>query len=134
MSQKVPKKLRKRLEEEILNNINNLSDKFGSITCITFDNELHIINGKVDIGGYRPNVKELRLALELIDVMYPLYKKADKRTKAEFVKDVFKYDVEIDHIMKIQPFKKILFRKKIVEVKKIKEGKYKTIIKRVRIK
>lgn len=116
----IPNTLQSRLEKEIINDLNILDKKFDEI--------------QITIGGYRPSKREIRLALELIDMMYPLYKNADPKTKAEFVLDTFKYDTTIDHILSVKPFKKILFKKVLVGTKPIGDGKYEILTKRVRIR
>lgn len=125
--------LQKRLEKEILESLDDL-ERFGTITCLNDDNDPLIIIGEIEIGGYTPSKREIRLAKEIIELAYPLYRRADPLTKAEFVKDVFKYNVSLDTIIETKPFKKILFTKKLVEVKLDKNGKYKAVTKRVRIK
>lgn len=116
----VPKSLKERLTKEILNDLENLDKKFDTVD--------------IKIQGYKPSNREIRLAQELIDMMYPLYKHADPKTKAEFVLDTFKYDTTIDHILKVKPFKKILFKKVFVGVKPTTNGKYEILTKRVRIR
>lgn len=78
-----------------------------------------------------PNRRELRLALEIIDQHYPLYKKADAETKADFVRDVFKFDVPTEKVTNLKSFKKILFKTVIVSVTE-HNGKYIVKHKKVR--
>ena len=70
-----------------------------------------------------PTTKDIRLALDLVDILYPLYKKADIHTKAEFAKDIFHFDVSVERIESVAPFKQILHRKVIKGVKNVANGK-----------
>lgn len=54
-----------------------------------------------------PTNKELRLALDMVNQQYPLYRKSDIKTKVNFIKDIFKYDINEQRLKKLKPFKKI---------------------------
>ena len=79
-----------------------------------------------------PTTKDIRLALDLVDILYPLYKKADKRTKANFTKDIFHFDVSVECIERVAPFKQILYRKVIKGVKNVANGSAQIKIMRVK--
>jgi len=70
----------------------------------------------------------------MMEQQYPLYKRATKRTKAEFVKDVFHYDIPIERIIRVKSFKEILFKKKIIKIKPIPNTKnrFRAITKKVK--
>lgn len=78
-----------------------------------------------------PTTKEIRLALDLLNHFYPLYKNADIETKADFVKDIFKFNIKKERITKVKPFKDILFKRVIHSVKE-QNGKY--IIKTIKVR
>jgi len=78
-----------------------------------------------------PSNKDLRLALDLLNNMYPLYKKTDVETKADFLRDVFKFYVSANRIKRLKPHKTILFKKVILGIK-LHMGNNQVIIKRVR--
>ena len=104
--------------------------------CIIIGNtffDLHIIPCFKLQETSNPTSKEIRLALDIITQCYPLYKRADMKTKAEFVKDIFNFNVPLERITRIKPFKQILFKKIITKIKPISNSnKYETIIKKVR--
>lgn len=79
-----------------------------------------------------PSKGEIRLALDLVEFFYPLYKKADLHTKAEFAKDIFHFDVPVERIEGIAPFKQILHKQVIKGVKNVANGKQQIITMRVR--
>lgn len=76
--------------------------------------------------------KDLRLALDLVEFFYPLYKNADKRSKAILVKDIFKIDTSIDDLEKVPDFKKILFKDVIDGINESANGKIKVKVTRVK--
>jgi hypothetical protein len=78
-----------------------------------------------------PTKGEIRLALDLVEFFYPLYKKADLHTKAEFAKDIFKFDIPVALIEDIVPFKQVLYKKVISGIKTSANGKQ-IQVKRVR--
>jgi len=95
--------------------------------------DLHIIPSFKLQETANPTSKEIRLALDIVSQCYPLYKRASMKTKAEFVKDVFKFDVSIERITRVKPFKQILFKKVITKVKPIPNSKRcQVIIKKIR--
>jgi len=95
--------------------------------------DLHIIP-TFTLETSNPGSKEIRLALDMVAQQYPLYKKASKQTKAEFVKDIFNYDVSIERIIRVKSFKEILFKKKIIKIKPIPNTKnrFRAITKKVK--
>ena len=83
---------------------------------------------------YIPNRRELRLAIELVDQAYPLFKHTYcAEDKAQLIRDMFGWEVPTERIANIPPFKKILFKTVIISVT---EHNGKRIIKhkKVRIK
>ena len=82
-------------------------------------------------GKNRPTKGEIRLGVDLVEFFYPLYKKADLRTKAEFAKDIFAFDVPVDEIVRVAPFKQFLHKRVISGVKTSANGKQ-ILVKRVR--
>ena len=79
------------------------------------------------------NNKELRLALELLDMAVPLYKRANTETKADFIRDIFNFEVTTEKLSKVKSFKKILYKTVIVSVTE-HNGKYIVKHKQVRRK
>lgn len=63
---------------------------------------------------YDPSVKEIRLALDMIDQRYPLYKKADLQTKLDFIYDIFNFDIVKNDLLKLKSFKKITKKARII--------------------
>ena len=51
--------------------------------------------------------KQLRLFADLIDTWYPLYRKSDDQTKAEFIQDIFKCVCSVEDLAKLKSFKEI---------------------------
>jgi hypothetical protein len=82
----------------------------------------------------KPSKGDIRLAIDMVEFYYPLYKKADLRTKAEFAKDIFAFDIPVEEIERIAPFKQFLFKKVISGVKTVANGKQQIQITRVRKK
>ena len=79
----------------------------------------------------KPTKGEIRLGVDLVEFFYPLYKKADLRTKAEFAKDIFAFDVPVDEIVRVAPLKQYLHKKEISGIKTSANGKQ-IKVKRVR--
>jgi hypothetical protein len=79
-----------------------------------------------------PTTKDLRLALDLVEFFYPLYKGADKRSKAILAKEIFHFDVPVERIERVAPFKQILHRRVIKGVKNVANGKAQVQITRVK--
>jgi len=79
-----------------------------------------------------PTTKDLRLALDLVEFFYPLYKHADRKSKAILAKEIFHFDVSVERIERVAPFKQILYRKVIKGVKNVANGKKQ--IKTMRVK
>lgn len=106
--------------------------------CIIVGNdpeELQIIDTFKLKKHHKPTNKEIRLATEVVKQMYPIYKRSNKETIANFVKDIFSMEVPIERITKVKSFKEILFKKIIVGVESIPNtNKNKTIVKKVRKK
>lgn len=71
---------------------------------------------------HKPNRGEIRLAIDMVEFFYPLYKKADLRTKAEFAKDIFAFDTPIEELVRVAPFKQFLSRSIISGVKTSANG------------
>jgi hypothetical protein len=74
---------------------------------------------------------DIRLGVDLVEFFYPLYKKADLRTKAEFAKDIFAFDIPVEEIVRVAPIKQYLYKRVIAGVKTSANGKQ-ILIKRVR--
>ena len=70
----------------------------------------------------KPTKGEVRLAIDMVEFFYPLYKKADLRTKAEFAKDIFSFDTPIEELVRVAPFKQFLSRSIISGVKTSANG------------
>ena len=93
---------------------------------IQYENDYDIINKITLIPKSNPNSKELRLALYIIDELFPLYKRIDIESKDEFLRDVFKFTVSKDRLKKLNRHKDLLFKPKItiknnkVLIKKVK--------------
>lgn len=73
---------------------------------------------------------DIRLALELIDFIYPLYKTADARSKAILVRDTFQLDITVEEIISIPSFKSLHSKKIISDVKMVANGKPQIITKK----
>ena len=85
-----------------------------------------------DFTNYVPSRKELRLALELVDHINPLFKSImTAEEKAEVIKNLFGWKVPIHRITNLPKFKKILFKVVIVSVTN-HNGKYIVKHKKVR--
>jgi len=64
-----------------------------------------------------PSNKDLRLALDLLDNMYPIYKNTDLKSKEDFLKDVFKFYIPKGKLKRLNSHKKILFKKVITSIR-----------------
>ena len=80
---------------------------------------------------YKPTKGEVRLAIEMVEFFYPLYKKADLHSKAILVKEIFAFDVTVEEIERVAPFKQYLHKRVISGIKTLANGKQ-IQIKRVR--
>jgi len=85
-----------------------------------------------DFSNYKPTNQELRLALELVDHAYPLFKNVlSPKEKAEIIESLFGWIVPTGRISNLPSFKKILFKVVIVSVTQ-HNGKYIVKHKKVR--
>lgn len=75
--------------------------------------------------------QEIRLLLEVIEDFYPTRKK-DAAIKADLLKDILNFDIPVERIEGIAPFKQILYRKVIKGVKNVANGKAQIQIMRVK--
>ena len=80
----------------------------------------------------KPTTKDIRLALDLVEFFYPLYKDADKHSKAILAKDIFAFDIPVEQIERVAPFKQVLYKRVIAGIKTVANGKQQILIKRVR--
>jgi len=78
-----------------------------------------------------PTTKQIRLALDLLPHFYPLWNKLPIEEKAEIIIDLFKFNIPIERITSVKPFKKILFKKVISDVT---EHNSKIIIKTTKVR
>jgi hypothetical protein len=102
--------------------------KFEKMIPLDYDaNSYDIITTIEFVSTKNPTSSDLRLALDLIDDMYPLYKSLDRMSKVDFLKDIFKMDVSQQRIHRLNPHKKLLF-KGVISL----NDKKQIIIKRVR--
>jgi hypothetical protein len=88
-----------------------------------------------DVIEFKPNKnpsnKQLRLTLDLINDMYPLYKNIEIESKVDFLRDIFKIEVSKEKLMRLHSHKDIIFKYVITSAKPgAKKNKIK--IKRVR--
>ena len=70
-----------------------------------------------------PTKGDLRLAVDMVEFFYPMYKRADLRTKAEFAKDIFAFDVPVEEIVRVAPIKQYLHTRVISGIKTSANGK-----------
>ena len=78
---------------------------------------------------YEPNRGEIRLANEIVDQMYPLWRGCPSKAKKGFLEDIFKFNVSVEKLDNLKPFKKIV-KKELISTVNVKN---KTIIKIVKI-
>jgi hypothetical protein len=71
--------------------------------------------------------KELRLYIDLIDVWYPIYRRADDKTKANFISEIFNCDVDENDLANLCSFKEIT-KKKVITL----QGENVKIVSRLR--
>ena len=57
--------------------------------------------------------KQIRMFSDLIDAWYPLYRKSDDQTKAEFIQDIFKCVCSAEDLAKLKTFKEITHKRVI---------------------
>jgi hypothetical protein len=69
---------------------------------------LKYINTPIKVGR-----KRLRLYLELIETWYPIYRKVDNETKAQFISEIFKCQCTTEQLDKLASFKQIT-KKKVI--------------------
>ena len=88
--------------------------------------ELDVIPSFTLKRNVNPTSKEIRLATDIVKEQYPLWRNAGREVLAEFVKDIFNYDVPVERIARVTPMKRVLFRR-VVTVRNNK-----IVIRRVR--
>jgi hypothetical protein len=76
------------------------------------------------------NNKEIRLLSELIDIKFPV-RKSDVEIKADLIRDLFKFDVPVEQIKRVAPFKQIIHTRVIAGIKTSANGKQ-ILVKRVK--
>jgi hypothetical protein len=107
---------------------NPLSDFFDEVEC---GNHKQLIYIEYDKNDYdlmdklcfkeckNPSNKELRLALDLIDFIYPLFKGCTTESKEDALRSIFKITVTPDKLKHLNLFKKIVF-KRVITIKQNK--------------
>jgi hypothetical protein len=93
---------------EFFDVVNNY--KFNNMTLIEDENFFNIFDAKEFKPNKNPNNKELRLALDLIDDIYPLYKHIEIESKTDFLRDIFKMEVSKERLQRLNSHKDILFK------------------------
>jgi len=101
------------VEKEI---IPNLSKLYTNKTIIIDEPDCFMFIDDIEMIKHKPNKGELRLGLDIINQMYPLYKKCDTKSKKEFLEDIFKFDLSIEKIDNLKSFKKIV-KKQLLSTK-----------------
>lgn len=95
------------------------------LLLIEYDDDYDIISPIKLKRNHKPNNKELRLGIDLINDMYPLFKK-DYASKPDFLRDILNFEVSEERLARLLTHKQILFKQVIT----IKNNK--VIIKKVR--
>ena len=106
------------------------SDNTPKLVTMWVDGSLLIMEAPIFSTTTIPNHGELRLALEFIEDNYPLFKHADLKTKADFIRDIFKFNFPTKRLKAIKPYKKFIHRTIVTSIKS-KDGKYIVTTKRV---
>jgi adenylate cyclase class IV len=105
-----------------------LSDFFDEVECGNHKQLIYIEYDKNDYDlmdklflkeSNNPSNKELRLALDLIDYIYPLFKGCEIESKEDALRSIFKITVTPDKLKHLNLFKKIVF-KRVITIKKNK--------------
>lgn len=99
--------------------------KINKLIFIEYGNDYDIITPIKLKRNHTPNNSELRLGIDLVNEMYPLFK-YDKSSKPEFLKDVLNFNTTAERVNRLLTHKKLLL-KKVITIEKNK-----IIIKRVR--
>lgn len=93
---------------------------------LEYEKDFDIIDPICLIPDCCPSNKELRLALDLLECIYPLLKWQPKRDKVDALKDVFKINTTEEKLQNLKNHKDFLYK----YVVKIKNNK--VILKRVK--
>jgi len=106
------------LETEImhlLEEVNQAAKNSEELVMIDYGYTFDLIP-KIKLVMSEPNRHLLRLTKEMIEDRYPLYKRADSDTKANFIKDIFKLNVNGARLERLNSFKQLLYRTIIISV------------------
>lgn len=76
-------------------------------------NDYDIMDPITLIPNCSPSAKELRLALDIIDQLYPLFKGLPAEEKADALKDVLKISTSKKRLKQLRNFKRIVFKRLI---------------------
>ena len=106
------------------------SDNIPELVTVWVDGDLLVMEAPKFTHTIIPNHGELRLALEFVEDNYPLFKHADLKTKADFIRDIFKYNFPTKRLKAIKPFKKFIYRTIVTSIK-ARNGKYIVTTKKV---
>jgi hypothetical protein len=93
---------------------------------IQYENDYDIMDEIVLVPNCTPSNKQLRLALDLVDVLFPLFRKLPAEDKVDALKDVLKISTTKEKLQKLTSHKDLLY-KYVVTIKNKK-----IITKRVR--
>lgn len=105
------------------------NNKKKKIIILEYEDSYDVINQITFIPDSCPNNKELRLALDLIDIMYPLDAKLPKKDKVDILKNVFKMNTSKEKLNRLLSHKDILTKQVICSIKNNKV-KLKRVIKK----
>jgi len=93
------------------------------LLLLEYDNDFDIMDTISFIPTNSPSSKELRLALDLIDELYPLFGVLPITDKVDALKEVFKMNTTVDRLQRLHSHKEIVFKSVIT----IKNNKIKFI-------
>lgn len=79
-------------------------------------NEYDLIDQLCFVPVDKPSNKQLRIALDLIDEIYPLFKGLSVENKCDALREVFKINTTPERLKSMTSIKKILF-KRVITVK-----------------
>ena len=119
--------INKLILEDVIPNLKDLNE----YKC-TIINELDcfiLTDMKYTKSPYKPNRGEIRLANEIVDQMYPLWKRSANEAKKGFLEDIFKFDISTEKLDNLKSFKKII-KKELISVLNVNN---KTVIKKIKV-
>jgi hypothetical protein len=86
------------------------SRDFDKLVLLDYEDDFDVIQVIKMLPNQHLNRKDLRLAIDLINDIYPLYKHMDMESRRDFIEEIFQTTIPIERLRRLNPWKRIIYR------------------------